>query len=221
MILLIDNYDSFVFNLDRYVRELGVDTRVVRNDELDLNDIPALAPRAIIISPGPCSPTEAGISVPLIRALGPSVPILGVCLGHQCIAAACGGRVVRSPQPMHGRSSLIDHDGQGLFQGLASPLQATRYHSLIVERIGLPATLQVTATTGEGLVMGLRHREWPLFGVQFHPESILTADGHRLLANFLHIAGLTTTAYRIAERPDSAADLDGRLPPAGTTPLTW
>ena len=188
MILLIDNYDSFVHNLARYVRELGQTTVVRRNDALDLADIDALAPSHIIISPGPCTPREAGVSNDVIRhATG--VPVLGVCLGHQCLAAALGGRVERARQPRHGKTSLIQHGGKGLFAGLPSPFPATRYHSLIVAREGLPASLEVVAVTEEEEIMALRHRERPHWGVQFHPESVLTEHGHALLDNFLRLAG--------------------------------
>lgn len=190
MILLIDNYDSFVYNLARYLAELGCATEVARNDAISVAEIARMAPGAIVISPGPCTPTEAGISLDLIRELGPRIPILGVCLGHQAIAAALGGNVIRAPEPVHGRTALVHHNGARLFDGLTNPLCATRYHSLIVEESSLPAELQITARTIEGIPMALEHTTWPLFGVQFHPESILTNGGHRLLANFLHIAGL-------------------------------
>ncbi len=185
MILLIDNYDSFVHNLARYVRELGEETLVRRNDAISIDEIEALAPSHLIVSPGPCTPREAGISNRVIAELGPRVPILGVCLGHQCLAAALGGSVVRAPRPRHGKTSPVVHDGTGLFEGLPSPFQATRYHSLIVERAGLPDCLEVIATTPEDEIMALRHRSWPAWGVQFHPESVLTEHGHALLRNFL------------------------------------
>jgi anthranilate synthase/aminodeoxychorismate synthase-like glutamine amidotransferase len=185
MILLIDNYDSFVHNLARYVRELGEETRVCRNDAITIEEIVALDPSHVIVSPGPCTPREAGISNRVVVELGPRLPILGVCLGHQCLAAALGGSVVRAPQPRHGKTSAIVHDGTGLFEGLPSPFQATRYHSLIVEREGLPDCLEVIATTPEDEIMALQHRTWPAWGVQFHPESVLTEHGHALLRNFL------------------------------------
>ncbi len=185
MILLIDNYDSFVHNLARYVRELGHETVVRRNDAIDVAGIEALRPAGIIVSPGPCTPREAGISNEAIARLGAKTPILGVCLGHQCLAAALGGRVVRAARPRHGKTSPILHDGSGLFAGLPSPFDATRYHSLIVERESLPSPLAVAATTPEGEIMALRHRAWPVWGVQFHPESVLTQHGHHLLRNFL------------------------------------
>ena len=185
MILVIDNYDSFVHNLARYVRELGGEAVVRRNDALTLDEIAALAPSHIILSPGPCTPRDAGISVDLIRRFGPDTPILGVCLGHQCIGAVYGGDVVRAPAVVHGKTSLIHHRGQGVLAGLANPFEATRYHSLLVDRATVPAVLEITAETEDGLIMGLRHRDLAVEGVQFHPESILTADGRRLLANFL------------------------------------
>jgi anthranilate synthase/aminodeoxychorismate synthase-like glutamine amidotransferase len=185
VVLLIDNYDSFVHNIARYVRELGLATSVRRNDAITLAEIAALAPSHIIVSPGPCTPREAGISPAVIAELGPRVPILGVCLGHQCLAAALGGRVARAARPRHGKTSPIHHTGEGIFAGLPSPFQATRYHSLIVERAGLPECLEVAALTPEDEIMALRHRRWPLWGVQFHPESVLTEHGHALLRNFL------------------------------------
>ena len=185
MILMIDNYDSFTYNLVQYLGELGEDVRVVRNDELSVADIGRLAPEKIVISPGPCTPNEAGISVALIRELGGTAPILGVCLGHQAIGAAYGGAVVRAPQVMHGKLSAIHHDGAGVFAGLPPAFQATRYHSLIVRRDDLPDSLEVTAWTADGLIMGLRHRTLQVEGVQFHPESIMTNSGKALLKNFL------------------------------------
>jgi anthranilate synthase/aminodeoxychorismate synthase-like glutamine amidotransferase len=187
LILLVDNYDSFVWNLARYVSELGHARIVVRNDATSLEEIEALAPSHIIVSPGPCSPAEAGISNAVVRAFGPTVPILGVCLGHQCIGAALGGRVERARRPMHGKTSLVRHAGTGVFAGLPDPLRVTRYHSLAVLDEGLPDCLAVTARSEEGEVMALAHKEWPLVGVQFHPEAVLTEGGHELLANFLGI----------------------------------
>lgn len=188
MILVIDNYDSFVYNLARYVSELGAEARVRRNDEVTIEEASALAPSHIIISPGPCTPREAGVSNALIDALGPTIPILGVCLGHQCIAAVYGGRVVRAPRPMHGKTSLIHHDGSGIFADIPEPFRATRYHSLAVERSTVPPCLKVNAWTDEAEIMGLRHRDFPVVGVQFHPESVLTEHGHRMLRNFLEQA---------------------------------
>lgn len=185
MIVLIDNYDSFVYNLSRYLEELGQRTLVCRNDALTVADVRDLQPRAIVLSPGPCGPEKAGISAELVRRLSDHIPILGVCLGHQCIAAAFGGGVVRAPEPVHGRASAIEHSGEGVFAGLPRPLHAARYHSLVVSGRDFPACLEVTATTRDGLIMALRHRQLPLIGVQFHPESILTIAGHRLLENFL------------------------------------
>jgi anthranilate synthase/aminodeoxychorismate synthase-like glutamine amidotransferase len=188
MILLIDNYDSFVWNLARYVSELGHTRIVVRNDATSLEDIAALAPSHIIVSPGPCTPTEAGISNAVITGFGPRVPILGVCLGHQCIGQVYGGDVVRAPQIMHGKTSLIHHRDVGVFEGLPEPFEATRYHSLVVARDSVPDVLEITAETDDGIVMGLRHKEFDVEGVQFHPESILTTGGHDLLRNFLRQA---------------------------------
>jgi anthranilate synthase/aminodeoxychorismate synthase-like glutamine amidotransferase len=185
VIVLIDNYDSFVHNLARYVRELGWETEVVRCDAVGVEDVAAMEPSHIIVSPGPCTPDEAGVSVELVRRLGPRVPLLGVCLGHQCIGRAFGGRVVRARRPMHGKASWIDHDGQGLFAGMPDPLRATRYHSLVVESESLPPELVVTARSAEGEIMALRHRDHPIAGVQFHPESVLTDRGHDLLRGFL------------------------------------
>ena len=187
MILLLDNYDSFTFNLYQALRQLGAAVTVARNDQITLDEVEAMAPAltGIVVSPGPCTPNEAGVSVPLIRRFAGRVPILGVCLGHQAIGAAFGGTIVRAPSLMHGKSSDIYHRDTGVFAGLPQPFVATRYHSLIVERASLPPTLMVTAETDDGLIMGLRHREFDVEGVQFHPESILTPVGNDLLANFL------------------------------------
>jgi anthranilate synthase component II len=186
MILLLDNYDSFTFNLYQALSELGAEVLVRRNDKVTVDEVDKLASMldGIVISPGPCTPGEAGISVPLVRRLAGIVPILGVCLGHQAIGAAFGGKIVRAPKLMHGKVSMIAHDGSGVFAGLPNPFQATRYHSLIVERSTLPSELEITAEA-DGLVMGMRHRTLPVEGVQFHPESILTPTGNDLLANFL------------------------------------
>jgi len=186
MILLIDNYDSFVYNLARYVRELCETPRVHRNDGLTLGEIERMAPSHIIISPGPCSPNEAGLSVEVVRRFGPSIPTLGVCLGHQAIGAAFGAAIVNARQPMHGKVSRIHHDGSGIFAGLPSPFHATRYHSLAVSPESLPTVLRVTATADDGEIMALEHREHPVVGVQFHPESALSEHGYRLLDRFLH-----------------------------------
>lgn len=188
MLLMIDNYDSFTFNIVQYFGQLGEDVRVHRNDRITLADIEALNPERIVVSPGPCSPEEAGISVSAIRYFAGKIPILGVCLGHQSIGAAFGGNVVRSASLMHGKTSPILHDGKELFAGLPNPFQATRYHSLIVDRPTLPDCLEVTAWVENGEIMGLRHRELPIWGVQFHPESILTESGMNLLDNFLKIS---------------------------------
>jgi len=188
MVLMIDNYDSFTFNLVQYLGELGAEVEVVRNDEITLDEVAARAPARIVISPGPCTPSEAGISVPLIQRFAGTVPILGVCLGHQAIGQAFGGRIVRAARVMHGKLSPIVHEGTGVFGGLPSPFTATRYHSLAIERASLPDALEVTATADDGEIMGVRHRSYPVEGVQFHPEAILTEHGRRLLANFLEAA---------------------------------
>ncbi len=187
MILVIDNYDSFTYNLVQYLGELGAEVQVFRNDAITLDEIAARRPERIVISPGPCTPREAGISCDVIRRFGPTVPLLGVCLGHQCLGEVYGGRVVRAARLMHGKTSLIRHNGQGVFQDLPNPFEATRYHSLLVERHSLSAELEITADTAEQEIMGLRHRQHPVYGVQFHPESILTPEGRRLLQNFLRL----------------------------------
>jgi anthranilate synthase component 2 len=185
MLLMIDNYDSFTYNLVQYLGELGADVRVYRNDAITLDEVAELAPKQIVVSPGPCTPNEAGISVALIRRFAGEIPILGVCLGHQAIGQAFGGRVVRAQRVMHGKLSPVAHDGLGVFAGLPSPFAVTRYHSLAIERTGLPAELEVTATADDGEIMGVRHRALAVEGVQFHPEAILTEHGMRLLGNFL------------------------------------
>jgi len=185
MLLMIDNYDSFTYNLVQYLGELGEEVSVFRNDEITLEQIEALHPSRIVISPGPCTPNEAGISVPLIQRFAGKLPILGVCLGHQSIGQAFGGKIVHAAQLMHGKTSDIRHKDAGVFHGLPNPLTATRYHSLVIEKKSLPACLEVTAWTDDGEIMGVRHRDLPVEGVQFHPESILTDKGHELLANFL------------------------------------
>jgi anthranilate synthase/aminodeoxychorismate synthase-like glutamine amidotransferase len=203
MILVIDNYDSFVHNLARCFRELGHDTHVVRNDSVEVEEIAALRPSHIVISPGPCTPNEAGVSVAAVRELGPTIPLLGVCLGHQCIGQAFGGRIARARRPMHGKTSTIRHDGAGVFAGLPDPLRVTRYHSLVVSETGLPDELIVTARSDEGEIMALRHRGHPIVGVQFHPEAVLTERGYDLLRNFLmeppaRSGGAETTAVAVA-----------------------
>ncbi len=185
MILVIDNYDSFTYNIVQYLGELGADIQVVRNDEVTVEDILKKKPDQVLISPGPCSPKEAGISVEVIKQLAGKVPILGVCLGHQSIGYAFGGEIVRAKNLMHGKTSLITHDGQGVFKGLPNPFRATRYHSLVINKDKLPSELIVTATSEDGEIMGVRHKTLPIEGVQFHPESILTESGKTLLGNFL------------------------------------
>ena len=185
MILVIDNYDSFTYNLVQYLGELGADVEVRRNDAISLDEVEALAPAQIVISPGPCTPSEAGISVALIERFAGRTPILGVCLGHQAIGQAFGGRIVRAKQVMHGKLSAIAHDGRGVFAGIPTPFQATRYHSLAIEPASVPESLAVTARTDDGEIMGVRHREYAVEGVQFHPEAILTEHGKRMLGNFL------------------------------------
>ncbi len=199
MILLIDNYDSFTFNLVHYLGELGATCDVRRNDALSPRDALALEPEAIVLSPGPCSPNEAGICCELIREAAGRVPVFGVCLGHQAIGQVFGAEVVRAPSPMHGKVSLVEHDDSDVFAGLPSPFKATRYHSLTVRPDTMPPTLVETARTADGVVMGLRHRDWPIFGVQFHPESIASEHGHAILANFLALArGRNRSAVRAA-----------------------
>ena len=185
MLLMIDNYDSFTYNLVQYLGELGEDVRVHRNDQITLAQIEALKPDHIVISPGPCTPNEAGVSVETIQKFGGRFPILGVCLGHQSIGQAYGGKIVRAGQLMHGKTSMIQHANKGVFAGLPAPFEATRYHSLVIERASLPEVLEITAWTDDGEIMGVRHKTLPVEGVQFHPESILTQHGHDLLANFL------------------------------------
>ncbi len=186
-ILMIDNYDSFTYNLVQYLGELGQELVVFRNDRVTLDQVKRLKPDRVVISPGPGSPKDAGVSNQVIRELGPKVPVLGVCLGHQCIGAVYGGVVERNYRLMHGKTSPIYHDGKGVFRGLPNPFEATRYHSLVVRREGFPSALEITARTKEKEIMGLRHREFPVFGVQFHPESILTKPGMQLLRNFLRV----------------------------------
>ena len=188
MVVLIDNYDSFTFNLVHYLGGLGADVAVHRNDKVAVKDVLASRPDAIVLSPGPCTPNEAGICLDLIKEAAPSIPILGVCLGHQAIGQAFGGDVVRAPAPVHGKLSVVKHDGRTIFRGINGPFQATRYHSLVVDRTSMPGDLEVTAETGDRLVMGLSHRKLPVHGVQFHPESIASEHGHLILKNFLDLA---------------------------------
>jgi anthranilate synthase component II len=190
MILMIDNYDSFTYNLVQYLGELGADVRVYRNDQITVAEIERLAPEKIVISPGPCTPAEAGISCEVIRQFAGRVPLLGVCLGHQCIGEVFGGEIIRAPALFHGKTSMIDHDGRTIFRGLPRPFEATRYHSLVIRRDTLPECLELSAETDDGVIMGVRHRELLVEGVQFHPESILTREGKKLLANFLSQAPL-------------------------------
>ena len=198
MFLLIDNYDSFTYNLYHYLGELGAEMVVRRNDKIAVAEAMALKPQGIIISPGPCDPDRAGICLDLIGAAKGKIPILGVCLGHQAIGQAFGGKVVRAPLPMHGKVSRVIHRGTDVFEGIPSPFTGTRYHSLIVERDSFPPKLEITAETEDGIVMGLAHRELPIFGVQFHPESIASEHGHRLLANFLRRCGHNAQAMRLS-----------------------
>jgi anthranilate synthase/aminodeoxychorismate synthase-like glutamine amidotransferase len=220
MILLLDNYDSFVHNLARYVRRLGQETQVLRNDAIDVAGIRTLAPAAIILSPGPCTPSEAGCSIDVVRELSEEIPILGVCLGHQAIAAALGAKVIRGPEPVHGRSSIIRHGGRGIFEDLPNPLRVGRYHSLVVEEASLPTDLEVTARTQDDVVMALAHQRLPLVGVQFHPESILTQGGYNLLANFLRIAGLQIPR-RLPSFADESPREEPRAIPLPSRPVTF
>jgi anthranilate synthase/aminodeoxychorismate synthase-like glutamine amidotransferase len=216
MLLLIDNYDSFVHNLARYFERLGQETHVVRNDAIDVAGIRALGPQAIVLSPGPCTPTEAGVSLDIVCELHEAVPMLGVCLGHQAIAEALGGRIVRSPAPVHGSASQISHCGSGLFQGVPSPLTVGRYHSLIAEPCSLPYALRPTAWTDDGVLMAFEHMRYPVFGVQFHPESILTEHGYEILANFLQLAGIAgverTPSKSFVELVQPATDSSANVP---------
>ena len=184
MILMVDNYDSFTYNLVQYLGEMGQQLKVFRNDKITVEEIEEMKPDRIVVSPGPCTPNEAGISVAVVKHFAGKVPILGVCLGHQCIGAAFGGEIVRAPRLMHGKTSMIHHDGEGVFSGLPNPFEATRYHSLVIRRETMPDCLRITAETDQREMMGVRHKEYPIEGVQFHPESILTVEGKKLLANF-------------------------------------
>ncbi len=187
MLLMIDNYDSFTYNLVQYFQELGEDVRVFRNDEIGLHDIQKLKPGTIVISPGPCTPNEAGVSVPVIQEFSGKIPILGVCLGHQSIGQAFGGNIIRAKKVMHGKTSMIRHDAKGVFKDLPNPFEATRYHSLVIEKESLPSCLEITAWTDDGEIMGVRHKQLKVEGIQFHPESILTTEGKHLLKNFLDL----------------------------------
>ncbi|MBA3318734.1 MAG: aminodeoxychorismate/anthranilate synthase component II [Gemmatimonadales bacterium] len=219
MILLIDNYDSFVYNLARYVRELGEVPVVRRNDAIAVEEILGLAPSHVIISPGPCSPAEAGISTELVRRVGPAIPILGVCLGHQCIGAAYGGEIVRATRPMHGKTSRIHHRDSDLFTGLPNPFLASRYHSLVISPASVPQELEVTATSEDGEIMAVKHATHPVYGVQFHPESVLTEHGYRMLDHFLH--GVPSMPrelppaadHALVARPRESASLAADPPP--------
>jgi anthranilate synthase component II len=213
MILLIDNYDSFVYNLARYVRELGEVPLVRRHDAVTVDEIGALGPSHIIISPGPCTPAEAGISTEVVRQLGDRIPVLGVCLGHQCIGAAYGAEIVRAGRPMHGKPSRIHHQAQGLFAGLPSPFTATRYHSLVIAPASVPPELKVTATSEDGEIMAVQHASNPVYGVQFHPESVLSEQGYRLLDHFLH--GIPPTPRPVPLAADGAV----LLPTAEPAPI--
>jgi len=204
MLLLIDNYDSFTYNLVHFLGELGADCEVVRNDKIGVAQAIARKPQGIVLSPGPCTPNEAGICLNLIAKAGADIPILGVCLGHQAIGQVYGGKVVRAPTPMHGKLSRITHKGKGVFKGLPKRFEVTRYHSLIVDRASLPGCLTVTAETSDGLIMGLQHKVHPVYGVQFHPESIASEHGHALLANFLEIAGLSPRRRNVASQRHAA-----------------
>ena len=219
MILLIDNYDSFVYNLARYVRELGETPLVRRHDAMTVDDVLQLAPSHVIISPGPCTPAEAGISTDVVRRVGPTIPVLGVCLGHQCIGSAYSGEIVRAGRPMHGKTSRIHHGGTDLFRGLPNPFLASRYHSLVISPASVPPELEVTATSEDGEIMAVRHTTHPVYGVQFHPESVLTEHGYRMLDHFLH--GVATTPrelppaadHLLAVRPRPSASLAADPPP--------
>jgi anthranilate synthase/aminodeoxychorismate synthase-like glutamine amidotransferase len=220
MVLLIDNYDSFVFNLARYVRELGEDAIVRRHDAVTPAEVAALQPTHIIISPGPCTPTEAGVSTDIVRRLGATIPILGVCLGHQCIGAAYGGHIVRAGRPMHGKVSCVTHGGRGIFAGLPSPLRVTRYHSLVIERATVPDVLRITATSEDGAIMAVEHRSHPVIGLQFHPESALTEHGYAMLDTFLHGMSPARAAQHAAlpDRADGFRSGSGPDPTGGDGP---
>jgi len=219
MILLIDNYDSFVYNLARYFERLGQATHVVRNDAIEVGEIRQLDPAALVLSPGPCTPDEAGCSLEVVRQLHSSFPILGVCLGHQAIAMGLGGSIQLAAEPVHGRTSRVLHDGDGLFEGTPNPLVACRYHSLIVDPATLPGSLRPTSWTSDGVLMSLAHRRFPVFGVQFHPESILSESGFRLLGNFLQLAGLAVD--RPVELPSELVERQRHIEPLPDAPITF
>jgi anthranilate synthase/aminodeoxychorismate synthase-like glutamine amidotransferase len=219
MILLIDNYDSFVHNLARYLRRLGQKTLVVRNDAISPKEVLDRRPDAIVLSPGPCTPREAGCSLDLVRQAAGKIPLLGVCLGHQTIAAALGGQIIRAAEPMHGRSSQIHHNGDGIFARLPNPLTVGRYHSLVVDPNAFPSELIITAHERGGVIMALAHRQWPIFGVQFHPESILTEGGYTILANFLKLAGIEQTA--VAPSMNDERVMAPEPAPAPSGPVTF
>ena len=204
MLILIDNYDSFTYNLVHFLGELGAACEVIRNDKISAEEVIEKKPKAIVLSPGPCTPNEAGVCLDLIAKAGGKVPLLGVCLGHQAIGQVYGGKVIRAPEPLHGKLSTIRHTGKGIFKGLPERFEVTRYHSLIVERRSLPADLEVTAETSDGLIMGLQHKTHPVHGVQFHPESIASQQGHALLANFLQLAGLSPKRRNAPAARDAA-----------------
>lgn len=220
-LLLIDNYDSFVHNLARYFQRLGQATDVVRHDAIDVAEVVARRPKAIVLSPGPCTPTEAGCSLQIVRQLHDQIPLLGICLGHQTISAALGAQVVRAIEPVHGRVSTVEHTGQGVFAGVPRPFHAARYHSLVVDPATLPPELEVTATTADGVVMAIEHRTLPIVGLQFHPESILTSCGYQLLANFLRRAGLNPRGPLPTIEDERPARATQFAAPPTTTPLTF
>jgi anthranilate synthase component 2 len=225
MLLLIDNYDSFVHNLARHFRRLGQETVVVRNDAIDWQGVKAMKPLGIVISPGPCTPAEAGCSVDVVRKLVDDIPILGVCLGHQVIAAALGAKIVRAREPMHGRTSEVRHNGESLFLGLPSPLSVCRYHSLVVDETSLGAELEVTARAADGTIMAIAHRRRPIVGVQFHPEAVLTEHGYAMLANFLRMSGTYVGGQlpdgEVVREASDSEEVDWPLPGAGVTNGKW
>ena len=204
MLILIDNYDSFTYNLVHFLGELGAPCEVYRNDKISAEDVIKLKPKAIVLSPGPCTPNEAGICLDLVTATEGKIPLLGVCLGHQAIGQAYGGKVIRAPEPLHGKLSTIRHKDKGVFKGLPDRFEVTRYHSLVVERKSLPSDLEVTAETSDGIIMGLQHKKHPVHGVQFHPESIASEHGHDLLANFLSLAGMSPRRRNAPKTRDAA-----------------